>query len=543
MIAGPAPGRAALANHDWALAYEELKGVESGLLDGEGLDRLAEAAWWLSRIDECIEAREAAYRAHDAAGDEVAAGTAATWLFEHHCFKGQAAVAGAWLRRARRALDGHRETAGYGQLLLREAELAHGAGQLAVARVLSDDALELARRLRDPELEALALQTGGRVAIDAGDSAAGFGRLDDAMLIATEGRVGPYATGKVYCSLITACESVGDLRRAAEWTELTSQWSQRHPMAIFPGLCRIHRAQLLGSRGQWHEAVGEARLACQELAGANLGNAAVGWAEIGDILRRLGDLSGAEEAFAEAERLSGRPFGAVSLLRLAEGRITEARQLIDGAMAGESWNRLARARLLPARVQIAIASGDLETAAADVAELDAIAEQYDTDLLRASSGTSHGRLDLALGHCAAACERLRAALAVWILLGVPYEVATTRLLLGHACWKMGDEAGAAAALDAAAATFASLGATVAVPSPDELRAGDRTVLPHGLTVREAEVLALVAAGLSNKEISVDLHVSPKTVARHLENIFLKIGVGNRAAATAFAYENGLLARA
>jgi DNA-binding CsgD family transcriptional regulator len=254
-------------------------------------------------------------------------------------------------------------------------------------------------------------------------------------------------------------------------------------------------------------------------------------------------VAGAEAAFAEAERLAGRPPPAVALLRLAEGRVPEARRLIDGALAGETWNRLARARLLPARIQIAIAGGDLAAATADAEELDAIAADYGGDVLVAVARTSRGRVHLALGEWPDACRVLREALASWTALDVPYEVATTQLLLGHTCWQLGDEAAAGAALAVAASTFERLGAAVEVPSPDQLRAGASKPagLDHGLTVREAEVLRLLARGLTNKELSAELRVSPKTIARHIENIFVKIGVSTRSAATAYAYEAGLVA--
>ena len=71
--------------------------------------------------------------------------------------------------------------------------------------------------------------------------------------------------------------------------------------------------------------------------------------------------------------------------------------------------------------------------------------------------------------------------------------------------------------------------------------GDRAkaARPAGLTDREVEVLRLVAAGRTNKEIAAELYLSAKTVSRHLSNIFTKIGVTSRSAATAFAFEHDL----
>jgi ATP/maltotriose-dependent transcriptional regulator MalT len=378
------------------------------------------------------------------------------------------------------------------------------------------------------------------LAIDQGHADAGLKQLDEAMLFAVEGRLSPYATGKVYCSLISACDEIGDLSRAAEWTEATVQWSERHPLAVFPGLCRVHQAQILGWRGSWTEAVAAAHRACDELENVNVGNAAAAWAEIGDIKRRIGDLDGAEDAFRRAEELCGRPHAGVALLRLAQGRLSAARTIMQGALEDQPWNRLARAKLLPARIQIEIAAGDLDAASSAVDELDAIAVAHPGSMLEAMAATCRGRLALARADCDDACRGLRRALELWLALDVPYEVATARLLLGQSCRNAGDEEGAATSLLAAVKGFDELGATLdARHTRTVSEQADEEALPRGLTAREAQVLGLVAQGSTNKVIAAELDLSIKTVARHLENIFLKIGVSTRSAATAFALANGL----
>ena len=536
---GPAPGAEALARHDWAAAYDELQSFRVADLDADALDRLAEAAWWLSRIDECIAARDAAYHAFHERGERRRAAQCAVWLFEHHCFKAQPSIAGAWLRRARRAIGDHRECVEYGNLLLREAELLHSSGALSEAALLAAEAIELGRQLGNDELEALALQTAGRLGIDRGTPAEGLQQLDEAMLFAIEGRVSPYATGKIYCSMISACDGLGDVARAAEWTSATATWSQRHPLAVFPGLCRVHRAQILGWRGAWNEAMVEAHRACEELETVNVGNAAAGWAEIGDIRRRLGDLDGAEEAFCRAEELCGRPNAAVALLRLAQGRVSEANAAVERALQDETWSRLARAKVLPARVQISIAAGDLDVAAAASDELATIAADYASPTLEASAMTTRGRLALARGECDDACRALHRAVELWLAIDVPYEAATARLLLGQSCRQAGDEPSAMAALSAAVATFDQLGAILDARQT-RLLGSAREAPPRGLTAREVEVLALVAEGRTNRDIALALGLSIKTVARHLENIFLKLPVTTRSAATAFAIAHGLV---
>jgi DNA-binding CsgD family transcriptional regulator len=296
----------------------------------------------------------------------------------------------------------------------------------------------------------------------------------------------------------------------------------------------------LGWRGSWSEAAEEAHRACDELEDVNVGNAAAAWAEIGDIRRRIGDLEGAEAAFQRAEELCGRPHAGVALLRLAQGRLAEARAIIQGALAGETWNRLARAKLLPARIQIDIAGRDLESASGAVDELETIAAPYAGSMLEAMATTCRGRLALARADTDVACPSLRRAVDMWLALDVPYEAATARLLLGQSCRQAGDEDAAALSLAGAVRVFDQLGAildarhTRAISEP-----GAGGPLPCGLTPREAQVLQLLARGSTNKVIAAELGVSIKTVARHLENIFLKIDVSTRSAATAFALANGL----
>jgi ATP/maltotriose-dependent transcriptional regulator MalT len=530
--------RSALARAAWAEALDAARDVDpaTDLVQADRLDIVAESSWWLGRMDDCIDAREQAYAVYEAVGQRRRAGQCAVWLWEHHQLKARPSIAGGWLRRARRALADDVESVEYGNLLLREAEVAHGSGDLSAAEAVAREALALAHLIASPDLEAESLQTIGRVLIDQGHVADGLGHLDEAMLSAVEGRLRPFSTGKVYCSMISACESLGDLRRAAEWTDATLRWSEANPLAMWPGICRVHHASLLQLRGEWTAAEREARQACAELDGFHVPNVAAGYIEIGEIRRRLGDLEGAEEAFATAEELCGRQSAGLALVRLAQRR-TDAATAIITRMLAETWHRLARGRLLPARIQIAVAADDLDTAAEAAAELDDIAAEYDNAPLVAAARASRGRLLIAQGDPSGACAVLREALELWQQLEVPYEVATVRLLLGQACRGCGDEEGATRSLASAAAIFDRLGATL---DAGELRgSAPPSTLPGGLTAREAEVLSLVAAGSTNKDIAADLRLSERTVARHLSNIFTKLGVGSRTAAAAFAYEHDL----
>ena len=261
--------RQALARHAWTDAYAVLSSLSGSADDPDCLELLGEAAWWVGRLDECIGARERLYRLSEHA-DRRRAARAALLLHDNHMFKGQRAVAGAWLARGRRLLEEEPESLEHCVLLLRDAELAHSEGRLEEALAFARRALDVGRRLGDSDLEAESLQCVGRILIVEGKPREGLALYDEAMLAAVEGRVGPFVAGKVYCSLISACEELSDFRRAAEWTEVGSMWAASHPFSVFPGLCRVHRAEVLQLRGEWVQAEKEARQACSELAGINL---------------------------------------------------------------------------------------------------------------------------------------------------------------------------------------------------------------------------------------------------------------------------------
>jgi DNA-binding NarL/FixJ family response regulator len=330
---------------------------------------------------------------------------------------------------------------------------------------------------------------------------------------------------------------VGDFDRAAEWTETSMKWASRHPFAIFPGICRIHRAVVLKRRGSLAEAEREAERACEELLGSHLANSAAAYAEVGDIRRRLGQLDRAEEAFARSQELCGQPCGGLALLRLAQGRVDVARTIIHGCVRAVR-NPLGRSGVLPMYVHIAIAAGDLPEARSALEELDGIAAAFPTPVLRATVASTRGRLELAEGDAAAAAATLQDALERWVALEVPYEIATVHTLLGQALRLNGDEDGAAEAFAAATRLFDRIGAHLDAEQLTGTPA--RTPLPAGLSEREVEVLRLIATGLTNNEIAAALYLSTKTVSRHLSNIFTKIGVTSRAGATAFAFQHQLV---
>jgi len=225
------------------------------------------------------------------------------------------------------------------------------------------------------------------------------------------------------------------------------------------------------------------------------------------------------------------------LLLLAQGRDTAAVATATECLRGTRARSLARGRVLPIYVHVTIAAGDLDAAYAGTSELSEIAEVFGTPLLLATLASTRGRLELAVG-APTAVATLQAAVDAWHALDVPYEVATTRTLLGQAWRDAGDGAGAVTAFAAAAEQFDAIGARL---DAQQVYGNTKPALPAGLTEREVEVLRLIVEGLTNNDIAGQLHLSTKTVSRHLSNIFSKIGVTSRSAATAFAFDHELVA--
>ena len=506
-------------------------------LGAEDLEAFGEAAWWMGRLRECIAARERSVAAYVAAERPRQAARVALRLFYTFSVRGEGAVATGWLRRAARLLDGEPEGVEHGQLWLAEARVARAQGDTDSELTFARRAIELGRRFADADLVALGQYIEGRLLVRQGQVFDGMATLDEAMLAAAQGELGPMATGQVYCNVIAACQELGDLRRAGEWTEALRGWCETQPASVFPGLCRVHRAEVMRLRGAWSEAEEEARQASEDLLEAMPAFASEALYQLGEIRRQRGDLDGAERAFRQASDLGREPQPGLALVRLTQGRVEAAAAAMRRALAEES-NRLARARLLSAQIQIALADGDSSTAAAAADELGVIAREYGSVALEAAAAFAQGRVELASGTAPAALGSLRRAWELWQAADCPFEAAEVRRAIGLACREVGDTEGAELALSSSLAAFEQLGARGESARTVELLGARPSVA--GLTLRELEVLRLVAAGKSNREIAAELYLSVKTVARHLSNIFCKIGVSSRTAATAFAYEHRLI---
>jgi DNA-binding CsgD family transcriptional regulator len=523
----------------WVELYDELHGRKLSELAPEELEALADAAWWTSRVDEAIAARQKAYAAYAAAGNGPRAAYSAWFLFWDHVFRGEEAVASGWLRRAERHLGAEPECVEHGYLAFAHGEFALWRNQTDESLAAAERVIGLGERISSTDLVALGIECRGRVRIAQGRIAEGVGDLDEAMCSVIAGELSPLFTGWIYCHVLVACWELADLGRAGEWTDAAMRWCEDLPSgdAPFNGLCRIHRVEMAILRGAWVAADDEARRTCDELLLYEPHTAGMAFYAAGEVRRRMGDLDGAEAAFARAHELGYAPQPGLALVQQARGRTEAAAAALRLALSSGSRTGFPRAQLLAAHVDVALAGGDLQVARVAAGELEALAESLDTPAVRATAAAAAGAVRLAEGDAAGSVSSLRFAVTTWQTIGAPYEVALARVLLAKATRAVGDEQGARLELEVAHSVFHRLGASGDVRRTEQMLGA--TEADRGLTARELEVLRLVARGMTNREIAAELVISEHTVARHLNNIFAKLDVATRAAATAYAFTHGV----
>jgi class 3 adenylate cyclase len=455
--------RRAAGSHSWREAYDAYSDSSERDLTPKDLEQFADAAWWTGRLDEAIGLRERSYSGFSAAGDKLGAARLALTLSWDYMNRGAFAVSRGWFSNAERLLEGLPEAAEHGYLALSRGITALMAdGNFAEALPQLERAHDIAARAGDRDTQVLALVGKGRTFVQQGNVEAGLAILDEASTSAVAGELRPFATGLVYCVTITACQNVGDYRRAAEWTEAANRWCEQKDMNGFPGACRIHRAEIMRLRGDWLQAEKTALAACEELHDFERFITAGGYYEIGEIRRRRGDFVAAEDAYRTANELGRSPQPGLALLQLAEGKVESAVAGISRAL-GEIQEPLARVRALPALVEISIAAADIVTARSAAAELEQLVDSYKIGDRRAPAFDAivHfilGQIKLAEKDWDGAARDLGRARDGWQQIGAPYETAHARLLLGIAFRHQGDEHAATLEVQAARTTFERLGA-------------------------------------------------------------------------------------
>lgn len=529
--------------HAWADAFAALSAVDHAApLGGDDLELLAMAAYLVDRDEEYLATLERAYQAHLDAGLRVRAVRSAFWLGLRLLFRGEAARGSGWLARAHRLLDNEkRDCVEHGYLLLPTVEQHLYSGNCGAAYATAANAAGIGERFGEADLVACARHLQGRALIQQGKVKEGVSLLDEAMVATTSGELSPLMTGLIYCSVIEICQRTYELARAREWTTALSRWCDAQPeLVAFTGLCLVHRAEIMQIHGDWPEALEEARRACERFSHrVRQQAAAAALYQQAEVHRLRGDVTAAEEAYRKAGQWGWDPQPGFALLRLAQGRVDHASASIRRVMDAAT-DLSQRARLLPAFIEIMLAADDVHAARSASLELQAIAERFGTSVLAAMAAQARGALELAEDDPRASLGSLRRALEVWQDVEAPYAVARVRLLIGLACGALGDKDGAEMEFGAASAAFKRLGAMPDLVRVSSLTHPSRRDLPKGLSSRELQVLRLVASGKTNKAIATELFLSEKTINRHVSNIFDKLDVPSRAAATAYAYEHRLI---
>jgi ATP/maltotriose-dependent transcriptional regulator MalT len=538
VLAELARARDAYAGRAWLEAYEAFsRADEHAPLDAEDLELMTTVTLMLGRDDDAIVILERAHLGYLGRGETLRAVRAASWIGMNLAYRGAVGPASGWLGRAQRLLeDGPAETAEHGYLLIPRVFRHEAAGEFEAAAALAAEAAAIGERFGDRDLFSMALHLQGHMLVRAGHVGEGLALLDEAMVSTTTGETSPFVVGIVYCGVILACQEVFEVGRAREWTAALTEWVQeQHDLVAFTGRCLVHRAEILQLSGSWTDALEEARRAGRHLVESKNQAAGVAHYRQAELLRLRGEFAAAEDAYRAGSRLGWEPQPGLAQLRLAQGKREAALAAIRRTSA-ETTEPLKRAALLPAYVEIALANGELEEAYSAAGELEELAGRYESAMLAAMVAHARGAVELRAGDARRALVSLREAQQAWVGLEAPYEVARTRALVAEACAALGDEEAAALELAAALDVFRGLGA-----GPDLARLDTSTRAgAYGLSRRELEVLRLVATGKSNREIAGVLVISEHTVARHLQNIYTKLNLSSRAAATAFAFERDLV---
>jgi DNA-binding CsgD family transcriptional regulator len=551
-------GREAFRRRAWGDAYSQLSAADHAEpLPLDDLENLAVASY-LAGKDANSEAFWA--RAHQESlgvADWGQAARCAFWLGITLMNRSEQAKGGGWLARAQRVLDdSQHDCVERGWLLVPLGLRLYAQGDNEGSREAFGRAGTIGAAFGDADLVPTARQAQGRTLIRMGRAAEGVALLDEAMVAVTAGEVSPIPAGIIYCSVIEACQEILDVRRAQEWTAALSQWCAWQPDLVpYRGRCMVHRSEIMQLHGAWPDALDEARRACERLAAPPQPQLAVAFYQRAELHRLRGEFAKAEDAYHQANQRGRMPEPGLALLRLAQGRVDAAaaaiRRAVDeatGASGGSTpegqprpsgKDRVARSKVLPACVEIMLAAGDLATARAAAWELWELSAEADLPLLRGIAASAQGAVLLVEGDTRAALDALRTACRTFEELEVPYETARARMLVGLAYRTLGDEDGAKMELAVARQVFERLGAAPDLARLDAL-SGKPERAADGLTAREVQVLALVAKGKSNREIAAELVISDRTVARHMSNIFTKLGVSTRTAASAYAFQRGLL---
>jgi DNA-binding CsgD family transcriptional regulator len=539
-VVGLEQARTAFGRGDWSSAYAAWSEAGLEALSVEELLDLAAAAELVGQHDTLVAALQRAFVASRDAGETGRAVESAFRLSMSTGAHGEPALSAGWGARAESLADElDADAVEHGWIAFLKMFRAIMSGDLATAFACAEQAVAVARRHGDADLTAMALCGLGRIDLYAGRVHEGLALLDESMVWVIAGETSPVIAGHVYCTAIEGCQEISDFARMAEWTSALERWCAEQPgLLAFTGQCAVHRGQLLRLRGEWGPALDEFELAAVRYREVGSPDAAALAAyEAGEVLRLRGEHAAAEESYERAADRGFDPQPGLALLWLARGQQAAGVAAV-GRLLTEPGGPVQRCRILPAAVDLLLADGQVDRARHLAGELSGIADDFGCEPLQAAAAQASGAVELAGGDPAGALPYLRKAAQLWARSEAPVDRARARVLMGRALGEAGDAEAARRELEAARTVFRQVGARPYADEVDGLL--QPAALPAGLSAREAEVLRLVASGRSNAQIAADLVLSEKTVARHLSNIFTKLAVGSRTAATAYAFEHGLV---
>ncbi len=503
----------------------------------------AREAYLLGRDEEYVALLERAHQLALAEGDRPAAARDAWWIGHNLIFRGRPSQAAGWWAVGSRLLDEHGvDCVERGYLLIPDWLRQMGEGDWEAGLATAVRVAATGERFGDADLVWLARDDQARALVHLGRVEEGLRLVDELLVVVASGVLSPVVSGIVYCNTIAFCRDVFQEAHAREWTDALTTWCAARPgMVAHNGLCLVHRAEIFQARGAWVQALDEARTAAERFTAGALNQIARGKAYYrqGEIHRLQGRLDDAERCYDEADRSGCQPQPGRAMLRLAQGASDAAAAALRRALA-EQTGPLPRAALLPDTVTAMLAVGDLDAAEAACRELGELVRRTRSGILAARTEHARACVALARGEVPAALAAARASWQGWHQQDAPYDAARARVLIALSCRALGDEETARTELRLAREVFADCGAVLDIRQVDELLPGAGAASPAGLSVRELEVLRLVAAGSSNRQIAGVLVISERTVARHLQNIFAKLGVSSRTAASSFAYEHHLV---
>lgn len=445
--AGAAEGRAACERNDWPAACDAFAAAHArGALGPDEVELWGRAAICAGRGPDAVDALERLVAGRDEGDDALGAARATLLLVQIRIDHKQNALARGLLQRAARYLDGRGGVVERGHFAWMASRMALAQGEADAALARADEACSIGRALRDADVECLGLTYRGHALMAQGAMADGLAQHEEAAAVIRLGTVRSWVAGWALCSILYAARHRCDWQRAAQYAEAFCEWSRACDMPAFPGTCQLHRAAVLGARGELERAASEVRAAAALLAHA------APWAEgdaycvLGDIQLSDGDLEGAEASYRQAHALGWDPQPGLARLHLLGGRADLALRELERALDEQDWTlQERRAQLLCLLAQAAVAAGDIERGRAALRALEEAPQLLASEALQAMQCGAEAELALHEGRLSYATQRLRRAVRHWREVGSPVGELEARLRLAECLLREGD--GAAAELE------------------------------------------------------------------------------------------------